>query len=839
MPFPLDDLPIELTALKDIALDLRWTWCHEADALWMKIDSEGWSRTRNPLWILQEASAVRMRELAADTSFVNDLKAISTARKNYIETENWFQTTYPDAKLGGVAFFSLEFGLGEALPLYAGGLGVLAGDFLKTASDLGVPIIGVGLLYQTGYFHQRIDASGRQIETYPYNDPTWLPIQPAVDNAGTWLRILIELPGRTLHLRVWQATIGRTRLYLLDSNDPSNSPVDRGITAKLYDNAAETRLVQEIVLGVGGWRAIRACAPAAEICHLNEGHAAFLILERAAEAMRESGLSFQEALWAMRAGNIFTTHTSVAAGFDIFPARLIGKYLSSLYGFLPGETDGQADIFTLGSRDREDSEEPFNMAYLAARGSLLSFGVSRRHGQVSRQIFQPLFARWPAAEVPVGHITNGIHIPTWDSEDSDRIWTAACGKERWRCLPDNLSAAIEALPDEALWQMRAAGRERLVKEVRTRLRRHLGERGLGQDTVEAANRVLDPNILTLGVARRFTGYKRLDLLLRDPARLARLLNDPTLPVQLVIAGKAHPGDQKGKDVIQEWVWLAQRPEFRQRLVFLEDYDLTLAQELVQGVDVWINTPRRPWEACGTSGMKILVNGGLNLSELDGWWEEAFSPDVGWAIGGATASESPNVDAIEALDLYTAIEQSIVPEFYDRDPLGIPHQWLARVRRSMAVLTPSYSSNRMVRDYVTQAYLPAAQCYADRAKDGGLIAKELQVWASRLSRCWSNLHIGAPSRSRADDCWTVSAPIYFGEMRQDDIRVELYADPIDGEAANIVAMVRGDVIPGAANGNIYSAQVAASRPVTDYTIRAIPSRQGVSIPAELPLILWQQ
>ena len=838
MPFPLDGLPIELAALKDFALDLRWTWCHEADVLWMRVDSDSWNRTHNPLSVLQDVSAARLRELAADASFVEDLRVLSATRKNYIDAESWFQATYPDAGLGGVAFFSMEFGLGEALPIYAGGLGVLAGDFLKTASDLGVPITGVGLLYQGGYFRQRIDESGRQIETYPYNDPSRLPIQPVLDDIGTWLRIPIKLPGRTLQLRIWQATVGRTRLYLLDSNDPSNGLADRGITAKLYDNVVETRLVQEIVLGVGGWRTIQALAPAVEICHLNEGHAAFLILERASQAMRGSGLSFQEALWATRAGNVFTTHTSVAAGFDIYPPGLIRKYLSSLYGFVPGAADGQADVLALGCRDLDNAGEPFNMAYLAARGSLLSFGVSRRHGQVSREIFQPLFPRWPTGEVPVGHITNGVHIPTWDSEDSDRIWTAACGKERWRCLPDNMAAAIDALPDGALWEMRAAGRGRLVAQVRTRLKQHLSERGLAQDAVERANQVLDPNILTLGFARRFTGYKRVDLLLRDSARLARLLTNATLPVQLIIAGKAHPADQQGKDVIQEWVAMAQRPEFRHRLVFLEDYDLALAQELVQGVDVWINTPRRPWEACGTSGMKILVNGGLNLSELDGWWEETFSPEVGWAIGGAVAPDAPDVDAIEAQELYTTIEQSVVPEFYDREPSGIPLRWLARVRRSMAVLTPTYSSNRMALDYVTQAYLPAARCYAERAKEGGRVAKDLRAWAGRLTQCWSNLHLGAPSTSRTDEYWTISAPIYFGELQQDDVRVELYADPREGEVPDVVAMRRGDVIPGATNGNIYSARIPASRPAGDYTIRAIPSRRYVGIPAELPLILRQ-
>jgi starch phosphorylase len=835
----LDGLPAELSALKELALDLRWTWSHEADALWMRIDAKSWSRTRNPWTILQDASAATLRQLAADPSFVEHLQVLASARKAYSEVQTWFRATHPNSGLGGVAFFSMEFGLGDALPIYAGGLGVLAGDFLKTASDLGLPVVGVGLLYQSGYFGQRIDATGRQQEVYPYNDPSSLPIEPAIDAAGGWLHIPIELPGRTLIAKVWQAVVGRTKLYLLDTNDVVNSFVDRGITAKLYDATPEIRLMQEIVLGVGGWRAICALAPAVDVCHLNEGHAAFLILERARQAMGELRLSPKEALWATRAGNLFTTHTSVGSGFDSYPPDLVEKYLRSLYGSAGVDAVGLAEILALGRQNSGNGREPFNMTYLALRGSLLSFGVSRRHGCVSRKIFQQLFPCWPEPEVPVAHITNGVHIPSWDSEDSDRIWTEACGKERWRYLPDDLSAAIAALPDEALWEMRAAGRKRLVVQARARLKRHVGERGLGEDAVRIADRVLDPNLLTLGFARRFTGYKRPNLLLREPARLARLLEHPTRPVQLIIAGKAHPADQEGKDMIHEWIAMAQRPEFRFRLVFLEDYDLTLAQELVQGVDVWINTPRRPWEACGTSGMKILVNGGLNLSELDGWWEEAYSPQTGWAIGGGSEPGGPDEDAGEAEELYSAIEQSIVPEFYDRDAAGIPRRWIARIRKSMADLTPQYSANRMARDYVTQGYLPISRRRRDRIEDGGKPAREMHLWAERLRQSWPSLHIGEPSIASADASLTFSVPVYFGDLQQDDLRVEIYADPLEEGTRGSLALERGDAIPGAVNGNVYSARISAARPARDYTVRVIPCRPDVQIPSELALIHWQK
>jgi glycogen phosphorylase len=610
---PTRDLPDELEALDELALDLRWTWSHEADALWERVDAAAWSRTRNPWIILQDISAERLRALAADRSFVAELERVATARRAYLETPGWFSAAHEPSALSGVAYFSMEFGLGEGLPLYAGGLGVLAGDFLKTASDLGLPVVGIGLLYQEGYFRQIIDAAGAQHEVYPFNDPGSMPIQPAQGPDGAWLHIRLDLPGRSLQLRVWQALVGRVKLYLLDANDPLNSPADRGITGKLYDAETEIRILQELVLGVAGWRVVEALAPDVEICHLNEGHAAFAVIERARAYMRRSGLSFWEALWATRAGNLFTTHTPVEAGFDRFPAEVLGKYPRYLETFLAEAGIALGELLALGRVRPDDAGEPFNMAYLAMRGSLLTFGVSRLHGDVSRRIFQPLFARWPEIEVPVGHVTNGIHVPSWDSPHADDLWTRACGKERWRGLPDELPPLVACLEDEELWAMAGEERQALIGNVRARLARQLGSRGYPPEIVAASANVLDPNVLTLGFARRFTGYKRPNLLLEDPARLARLLNDPARPVQIVLAGKAHPADQEGKQMIRDWIELAQRPEFRRRVVFLEDYDIALAQELVQGVDVWINTPRRPWEACGTSGMKVLVNGGINLS----------------------------------------------------------------------------------------------------------------------------------------------------------------------------------------------------------------------------------
>ena len=597
------DLPAELAPLEDLALDLRWTWSHEADALWKRVDAEAWDRTRNPWTILQNVSTEQLRELADDRSFVDHLERLAAARRAYLDRSGWFASTYGAAALTGVAFFSMEFGLSDALPLYAGGLGVLAGDFLKTASDLGVPTVGIGLLFQEGYFRQTIDAAGWQHEAYPYNEPATMPIRLVLADGGRWLRIALELPGRTLFLRVWQGSVGRATLYLLDSNDPLNSPVDRGITGKLYDGGTETRLLQEIVLGIGGWRTIEMLRPEIEICHINEGHAAFIVLERARRLAQRLGIGFWEAWWAVRAGTVFTTHTPVAAGFDHYSQELIGRYLRVLMDSSNKAGAAIADILALGRADLDRTDGLFNMAYLAVRGSLASFGVSRLHGRVSRHIFRPLFPRWPGCQVPIDHVTNGIHVPSWDSAQADQIWTAACGKDRWRGTPDALSESIEALSDEGLWAMRGDSRKELVQSVRARLTTHLSSRGLSAETVGRASDVLDPNVLTLGFARRFAAYKRPNLLLRDAARFGRLLNDDRRPAQIVVAGKAHPDDDEGKRMIQEWIAFAQRPEFRHRVVFLEDYDIALAEVLVKGVDVWINTPRRPWEACGTSGMK--------------------------------------------------------------------------------------------------------------------------------------------------------------------------------------------------------------------------------------------
>ncbi|MHB1259740.1 alpha-glucan family phosphorylase, partial [Thiobacillus sp.] len=617
-------------SLAELALDMRSSWSHGADDVWRQLDPELWELTQNPWVVLQTVSRDRIERVSADPAFRKHLDDLVQARRDAAEAPAWFQQAYPQSQLGCVAYFSMEYMLSEALPIYSGGLGNVAGDQLKAASDLGVPVIGIGLLYQQGYFRQLIDPDGAQQALYPYNDPGQLPITPLRKPNGEWLRLKLDLPGHPVWLRAWQVQVGRVKLYLLDSNDAANYPPYRGITSELYGGGPDLRLMQELVLGIGGWRLLAALGIEPEVCHLNEGHAALAVLERARSFMQATGQSFEAALAVTRVGNLFTTHTAVAAGFDRFAPALIehclGDYAQSQLGIT------LHDLLTLGRRNPNDAAEAFNMAYLAIRGSGAVNGVSRLHGEVSRRLLAPLFPRWPADEVPVGHVTNGVHMPTWDSAAADALWTEACGKDRWLGTTEAHEQHIRAISDASLWQFRTAASTALIDYARDRSSRQLAAAGAPDAAVDAARHRCDCNTLTLGFARRFATYKRPNLLLHDPERLLRLLTHPQRPVQLILAGKAHPADRAGQALIQEWMHFIRRPEARPHVIFLGDYDMHLTEQLVQGVDVWINTPRRPWEACGTSGMKVLVNGGINLSELDGWWAEAYSPEVGWALG---------------------------------------------------------------------------------------------------------------------------------------------------------------------------------------------------------------
>jgi starch phosphorylase len=834
-------LPTEVEgfdSLAELALDIRWSWNHATDQIWRTLDPILWELTQNPWVVLQTVSRDQLEHVLADQAFRKLVDDLLQAKRQASETPAWFQQTHPQAQLTCVAYFSMEFMLNEALPIYSGGLGNVAGDQLKAASDLGVPVIGVGILYQQGYFRQVIDKDGAQQALYPYNDPGQLPIVPLRRPNGEWLRFQIALPGCSVWLRAWQIQAGRVKLYLLDSNDPANTPADRAITSELYGGGPELRLKQEMVLGIGGWRLLRALNIKPEVCHMNEGHAAFAALERARSFMEETGQPFEVALAATRAGNVFTTHTAVAAGFDRFPPALIEQYLRGY-----AEKDLRVtlrDLLALGRLNPDDSSESFNTAYLAIRGSGAVNGVSRLHGEVSRQLFEPLFARWPADEVPVGHVTNGVHVPSWDSAAADNLWTEACGKDCWLDPKKDLGQGIRRLSDSKLWQCRNAASKSLVEYARERLSGQLNAAGASPEELDAARHLFDPNALTLGFARRFATYKRPDLLLHDPDRLLRLLSNPERPVQLIIAGKAHPADQAAQDLIQEWVHFIRRSGVRPNAIFLSDYDTRMSGRLVQGVDVWINTPRWPWEACGTSGMKVLVNGGINLSELDGWWSEAYSPEVGWALGDRQKhGDDPAWDAAEAVMLYERLETEVVPEFYARDKDGIPTAWVARMRESMARLTPRFSAHRAVREYTEKRYVPAATAYRSRVDNKGAIAREVIDWQHRLEERWAALHFGEVKFETRGGQHLFEAQVSLNDIDPEEVRVELYADGVTGGSPVRQEMMRVRQQPGESGGFVYSASVPAARPISDYTARIIPNRAGVAVPLEVNRILWQR
>jgi starch phosphorylase len=825
-------------ALTELALDMRSAWRHDADNVWQQLDPALWEMTQNPWVVLQTVSREKLQSALSDPAFRKNVDDLLQERRIAAETPAWFGQTYPQSKLTCVAYFSMEYMLSEALPIYSGGLGNVAGDQLKAASDLGVPVVAIGLLYQKGYFRQVIDKDGAQQALYPYNDPGQLPVTPLRKANGEWLRLEIVLPGYSVWLRAWQVQVGRVKLYLLDSNDAANYPAHRGITSELYGGGPELRLKQEMLLGIGGWRLLVALGIKPEVCHLNEGHAAFAVLERARSFMKETGQNFDVALAATRAGNLFTTHTAVSAGFDRFSPVLIEQYLSAyaqkLLGISPGE------LLALGRQNPDDPTEAFNMAYLAIRGSGAVNGVSQLHGKVSRHLFGSLFRNWPTEEVPVGHVTNGVHMPTWDSSAADALWTDACGKDRWLGTAKNMEQDIRQIADARLWQFRSDAGKSFVEYIRKRLSRQLAVSGAPREAVDAAQHVFDNNTLTLGFARRFASYKRPNLLLHDPDRLLRLLTHPQRPVQLIMAGKAHPADMEGQALIQQWMDFICRPEVRPHVIFLSDYDMQLTEQLVQGVDVWLNTPRRPWEACGTSGMKVLVNGGINLSELDGWWAEAYTPEVGWALGDGREHDSdPAWDAIEANTLYELLEREVIPEFYSRNEQGIPTAWVNRMRESMAQLTPRFSSNRAVRDYTEQHYLPAASAYLERAADKGALGAALVSWRHELNQNWNAVHFGDVKVETEGEQHVFEAQLYLDSIASEAVRVELYADGMDGAPPVRVEMRRVRELVGATNGYAYRVELPANRPAADYTARLIPCHAKAAVPLEAARILWQK
>lgn len=829
-------LPEALNGLFTLALDLRWSWQHGSDQLWRTIDPETWDSTRNAWLVLNSAAGDHLDDLSRDPGFLSRFRDQMEAHEQFVRTRTWYSEQCRDELDRGIAFFCMEYGLSESLPLYSGGLGVLAGDYLKAASDLGVPVTAVGLLYQQGYFRQAISTDGEQLEFFPYNDPTMLPVSPLRDKDDQWLRVVVPLPGRDLRLRAWVGQVGHCELLLLDSNDPRNEPGDRGITSELYTGDPEKRLQQEMVLGIGGWRLLRALGRDPAVCHLNEGHCALALIERAFGWARDNERDFDTARMATRATNLFTTHTSVAAGFDRFPRRLIQLYLGP---WLASHDLTVDELMALGTHnsDHDAVGDPLlNMAWLALNMSGRVNGVSRIHRKVSQTIFEAFFPRWPAEDIPVDYVTNGIHTPSWDSAEADALWTRACGKDRWR-RPMDSSCPMGTISDQDLWDMRLAQKKRLIRYLRQRLASQHCEHNPANDPAAACGLLLDNETLTLGFARRFTDYKRPDLLLRDPERLLALLNHRDKPVQIVLAGKAHPYDKTGKALIRRWKHFSRLPEAEGKVVFIEDYDLGVANQLIQGVDVWLNTPRHPWEACGTSGMKVLVNGGLNLSQFDGWWAEAWTPDVGWAIRpGATFEELSHTndhDAADARELFDLLENEVIPAFYRVDQEGRPKEWIKMIRASMDQLTAHYSANRMVREYVESFYQPMVTLGRRRDPD---TAHAMVQEAREINAHWSRLRFTSVDVEEQDGKQTFIVDVYLDGVPPDLIGVELVTEASEYGPRQVHVMERKQALEGSACGWIYEGTVPA-RPEGHYTPRIRVSDDRLSLPLENSSILW--
>ncbi|MFI6507430.1 alpha-glucan family phosphorylase [Streptosporangium sp. NPDC050855] len=832
-------LPPELASLGELVLNLRWSWHPETLDLFGEVDPAIWARVgHDPVALLGAVEADRLRELAADRRFLRRLADAADDLREYMTAPRWYQTI-PDAPRA-VAYFSPEYGIAAALPQYSGGLGILAGDHLKAASDLGVPILAVGLLYRHGYFTQSLSPEGWQLEHYPSLDPGGLPLTLLREQDGAPVRIKISLPeGRTLHSQVWVLQVGRVPLLLLDSDVAENDTAARDVTDRLYGGGTDHRLLQELLLGVGGVRAIRAYCRVTghaepEVFHTNEGHAGFLGLERIRE-LTEARLSFDEALEAVRAGTVFTTHTPVPAGIDRFPAEMIARQFGGDNAWPTVPVDR---ILALGA---EEEAGKFNMAAMGMRLAQRVNGVSELHGEVSRGMFQGLWPGFDTAEVPIGFITNGVHAPTWVGREIMEL----AGQE----LPTLVERAqgwesIAKVSDGDVWGIRGRMRERLVRAARERLRQSWLNRGASRAELGWVDEALDPEVLTIGFARRVPSYKRLTLMLSDPDRLRALLLDPVKPIQIVIAGKAHPADEGGKKLIQQIVKFADSEDVRHRIVFLPDYDMALGQLLVQGCDVWMNNPLRPLEACGTSGMKAALNGGLNLSIRDGWWDEWYDGTNGWAIPTADGVADPDRrDELEATALYDLIEHEVADRFYDRAD-GLPRRWLEMVRHTLASLGPKVLAGRMLRDYVVGLYAPAAASARALSGDGHERARGFAAWKLKVGRAWPGVRVEHVETSGLGDTpelgssLELRATIALGELEPGDIRVQAaygrvgdHDDLSDPAYADLTVESEGD--DGRA---VFAGTVPLERTGPfGYTVRVVPDHPLVASTAELGLV----
>jgi starch phosphorylase len=839
-------LPARLRCLHEISLNLRWSWDHPTIELFRALDRDLWEETgHNPRLMLGRIDQKRLAELETDEAFLAQLDRVWASLDSYLGTAGWFARAHPEALSLRVAYFSAEFGLTECVPNYAGGLGILAGDHLKSASDLGIPLVGVGLLYQGGYFRQYLNPDGWQQETYPINDFHNLPVQPVKNDAGTPLMVDMEFPGRRLCAQVWKIEVGRIPLYLLDTNVAENNAADRRVTAALYSGDRELRIQQEIVLGIGGMRALKALGIHPTVCHMNEGHSAFLGLERTRMLMEEFGLPYTSARQVGAAGNVFTTHTPVPAGFDRFEPGLMEVYFRN-YAQQLGLTLDQ--LLAYGRQNAQDRGESFNMAYLAARHGSYANGVSKLHGEVTRKMAQPMWPNWPLHEVPIGSVTNGIHARSWISMEMNVLLDRYLGP-RWAEEPADgvVWNRLDRIPDQELWRVHEIRRERLVHYARARLAAQLKNRGGTDSAILQAQSALSPDSLTIGFARRFATYKRATLLLQDKDRLVRLLTNADRPLQILLAGKAHPHDDSGKDLIRQILHFARDAGVRHNLVFLEDYDISVARYLVTGVDVWLNTPRRPNEASGTSGMKVLANGGLNLSVLDGWWAEGYDRRVGWSIGnGEDYTDEVYQDRVESNALYNLLEQEVVPLFYDRDEDGLPRGWIAMMKASMKKLSPMFSTNRMVAEYTERFYIPASGRHLRLADNGAARVKPLVEWRRRIHNLGPQVRVVRVEAATGQEALVgsklkVGAVVQLGGLSPSDVRVQVYWGPVNEEGSIVEGVASEMRYLGHDGGeHHYEGDVDCRQSGScGLAVRVAPFHEDAILPYEMPWMTWAE
>ena len=842
----IPSLPKRIERLRELAYNLRWSWDFETRDLFRRLSRELWEETEhNPVKLLGMIDQKLLEEAATNDGFLAQFDRACARFDEYMSRKrSWYTQTHGTYDKPSIAYFSAEFGLTECMPIYSGGLGILSGDHLKSASDLSIPLAGVGLLYQEGYFRQYLTADGWQKEDYPINDFYNLPLYLERNADGSPLTVDVRYPGRSVRAQVWRAQVGRVPLYMLDTNIADNLPEDRNLSDELYGGDLDMRIRQEILLGIGGLRALEALGIEPAVCHMNEGHSAFLALERIRMHMQKYDMSFEESREVTVASNVFTTHTTVPAGIDRFPIDLMDRYFSDYYGQLKLSRD---EFLALGREKPEDRNETFCMAVLAMRLSAVINGVSKLHTQVSRKMWRNIWPKLPENDVPIASITNGVHLQTWISEDMSDLLSRYLGPN-WGefALHQKKWDAVKNISDEEIWRTHERRRERLVAVARQRLTRQLRQRGASAADLAQADAVLNPAALTIGFARRFATYKRANLLFQDIDRLARIVSDPQRPVQFIFAGKAHPRDDAGKQLIRQIVYHAQKEPFRNHIVFLENYDMNLARYMVQGCDLWLNTPRRPREASGTSGMKAAINGVLNCSTLDGWWDEAYVPEIGWAIGNGDDSDDRDYqDSMEANALYNLLEKEIIPLFYDRNHTGLPRKWIAKIKASMATVCPTFNTARMVQEYTERLYIPGLERYDDLMADDGKLARELAAWKSKIRANWASVAFApasasAPNEPRTGQTNSIRAQVYLGQLSPDDVRVEIYLGDVDSEGQ----IQNGTYLPMKFARTLDDGRHEFEGTITysksglqGYTLRVIPHRPDLDYIFDPELIRW--